>query len=221
MGSPAENKVKSAALNSRDDDRTRLLVGVLIDLDTARFLPFAIDLYSREPGGFVELSKLLIGKMDNACQNTLDEYLRTAEGKRFITAMRIYDLINDNEQAMKQLRWLLHKRDLSVEGLKSLIPVLGNAAFRNNDPSALEDIRSYIHHDRRDVRFIATMTLYSIPGKEAEDLLVHTLKSSPDNYTEDTLNYILEQRKAAPVAVNRRAEGWRKESILEKKAKEE
>ncbi len=201
--------MERALRETSDQDRRVSITLGLIHVDLNRYLMLLVDVLAEGDWELGEAKTVLTGHMDDTSRVLLEDLVRKANGKGFVVAVHLHEMVSDNSNSLQTLKDTVNARPLSVDELSVLLWGLAHSAYFNNDEATLPIVARYLDHENPKIRLSSVLALQMIPGNEARAMLVKTVSESKDGYREHFLPMLLENRDAMMTQTERRAPGWK------------
>ena len=219
LGPAAVTRIQDEARHAPVLKHKMKLLTALLRFDANGQLPFVLDVMEENAEASSYMALLLPdGLFDCDSQRYLHEQIRTTHGGRRRVAVAVAGMLADDQRSLELARWILYERTPEPETIDNALEFLITAAYFNNDPTAVEDLRRAMDSAHAATRFCAFMGLLTIPGEEAEHLWIETARTTPDRYSERLIQERIQQRKEALATGTRVARGWRKDLSREDRA---
>jgi hypothetical protein len=147
------------------------LVKALCEYDVNENLVFVIDAMASYPTARPALVEFLKGRLDTESRLLLQGLVKSSEGDRRIMSSMVLQLVADDPESLRIAKSLVQETSEQTAEVATFLLLLGDAAYYNEDASALEVLRPFLWHEDRDIRCAAMIALRAVPGEEAAGVL--------------------------------------------------
>lgn len=178
----------------RDPIKRGRMAVLLPTYDTNALLSEAIRATPGTHAGW-EMAEALKGRMDVESRAIVQNVAENSTGDVLVVALRVLATVADDPRSLRIAETVLRDRAHSDDVRSAAINLLGNAAFFNDAPEAVEHLRPIVADPTDNLRVIAVIALQGVPGQGAESLLRELAANETDGNVRHFAAIILEQRE--------------------------